>query len=269
MTKRPPAPLAPAVQSRNRTPANSRKRCSASLEDAKAEDIVSVDLRGKTTLADLMIVATGQLQRHMFSAIATIASSKSVQGGRFCRPAHRRPAPQRVGRCSTPSRRSSMSSVIPRASSANLNKERCRRDRPRGKAAARLVSRRFCHPRSGNFHHLASAQFDFAPVADRRDRRRENRGQRTLRALSQAARGSPRRPSIEGRSRRVKSGEEPGGRAALNPGRPAPRRGRSRCWTSEGAAALASTLSIVAIEPRNRQAGVYAAVVIGGGPTGL
>jgi ribosome-associated protein len=36
-----------------------------SLEDAKAEDIVSVDLRGKTTLADLMIVATGRSSVHV------------------------------------------------------------------------------------------------------------------------------------------------------------------------------------------------------------
>ena len=36
-----------------------------SLEDAKAEDIVSVDLRGRTTLADLMIVASGRSNVHV------------------------------------------------------------------------------------------------------------------------------------------------------------------------------------------------------------
>ena len=36
-----------------------------SLEDAKAEDIVSIDLRGKTTLADLMIIATGRSNVHV------------------------------------------------------------------------------------------------------------------------------------------------------------------------------------------------------------
>ena len=35
------------------------------LEDAKAEDIVSIDLRGKTTLADLMIIATGRSSVHV------------------------------------------------------------------------------------------------------------------------------------------------------------------------------------------------------------
>ena len=35
------------------------------LEDAKAEDIVSIDLRGKTTLADLMFIATGRSNVHV------------------------------------------------------------------------------------------------------------------------------------------------------------------------------------------------------------
>jgi ribosome-associated protein len=37
----------------------------ASLEDSKAENIVSIDLRGKTTLADTMIVATGRSSVHV------------------------------------------------------------------------------------------------------------------------------------------------------------------------------------------------------------
>jgi ribosome-associated protein len=35
------------------------------LEDAKAEDIVSIDLGGKTTLADRMIIATGRSSTHV------------------------------------------------------------------------------------------------------------------------------------------------------------------------------------------------------------
>ncbi len=35
------------------------------LEDAKADDIVSIDLAGKTSLADTMIVASGRSQRHV------------------------------------------------------------------------------------------------------------------------------------------------------------------------------------------------------------
>ena len=35
------------------------------LEDAKAEDVVSIDLLGRTTLADVMIVATGRSSTHV------------------------------------------------------------------------------------------------------------------------------------------------------------------------------------------------------------
>jgi len=36
-----------------------------SLDEAKAEDIVSIDLRGKTALADEMIIATGRSTVHV------------------------------------------------------------------------------------------------------------------------------------------------------------------------------------------------------------
>jgi len=36
-----------------------------SLQDAKAEDIVSIDLAGKTTLADRMIIASGRSSTHV------------------------------------------------------------------------------------------------------------------------------------------------------------------------------------------------------------
>ena len=41
----------------------------ASLDDDKAEDIISIDLSGKTDIADYMIIASGRSQRHV-SAIA-------------------------------------------------------------------------------------------------------------------------------------------------------------------------------------------------------
>ncbi|MBS7537695.1 ribosome silencing factor [Ancylobacter lacus] len=37
----------------------------ARLEDDKAEDVVSIELRGKTTIADYMVVASGRSQRHV------------------------------------------------------------------------------------------------------------------------------------------------------------------------------------------------------------
>lgn len=37
----------------------------SSLEDDKAEEIVAIDVRGKTSLADTLIVASGRSQRHV------------------------------------------------------------------------------------------------------------------------------------------------------------------------------------------------------------
>jgi ribosome-associated protein len=37
----------------------------ASLEDDKAEDVLCIDVRGKSSVADLMIVASGRSQRHV------------------------------------------------------------------------------------------------------------------------------------------------------------------------------------------------------------
>jgi len=41
----------------------------SSLEDSKSEDIVSIDLHGKTSIADTMIIATGRSNVHV-AAIA-------------------------------------------------------------------------------------------------------------------------------------------------------------------------------------------------------
>jgi ribosome-associated protein len=35
------------------------------LDDAKAEDIVSIDLKGKSSLGDFMVIATGRSDRHV------------------------------------------------------------------------------------------------------------------------------------------------------------------------------------------------------------
>lgn len=36
-----------------------------SLSDAKAEDVVSIDLQGKTSIGDTMVIASGRSQRHV------------------------------------------------------------------------------------------------------------------------------------------------------------------------------------------------------------
>ena len=50
------------------------------LEDAKADNIVSIDLAGKTSLGDTMIVASGRSQRHV-GAIADRLIERLKDGG--------------------------------------------------------------------------------------------------------------------------------------------------------------------------------------------
>jgi ribosome-associated protein len=61
--RRPPAP----VLDLGASPSEGRlaQTLIESLEDAKAEDIVSIDVTGKTTIADLMIIATGRSNVHV------------------------------------------------------------------------------------------------------------------------------------------------------------------------------------------------------------
>ena len=52
----------------------------ASLEDAKAEDIVSIDIAGKSALGDHMVVTSGRSHRHV-SAIADRLAGDLKQAG--------------------------------------------------------------------------------------------------------------------------------------------------------------------------------------------
>ena len=49
--------------------ANNLQRVLSSLDDSKAEDVVTIDLRGRSPLADYMVIASGGSQRHV-SALA-------------------------------------------------------------------------------------------------------------------------------------------------------------------------------------------------------
>ena len=51
-----------------------------SLDDAKAEDVLSIDLHGKTSLADAMIIATGRSTTHV-NAIADRVIKGCKDGG--------------------------------------------------------------------------------------------------------------------------------------------------------------------------------------------
>ncbi|MGB8736365.1 MAG: ribosome silencing factor [Rhodomicrobium sp.] len=50
------------------------------LDDAKADDIVSIDVAGKTSLSDFMIIASGRSQRHV-GAIADRLLEKLKEHG--------------------------------------------------------------------------------------------------------------------------------------------------------------------------------------------
>ncbi|MBB6183892.1 ribosome silencing factor [Oleiagrimonas soli] len=44
-----------------------RNRVVAALEDLKAKDVIEIDVRGKTSIADLLIIASGTSSRHVKS----------------------------------------------------------------------------------------------------------------------------------------------------------------------------------------------------------
>lgn len=52
----------------------------ASLEDDKAEDILSIDIRGKSSVADTLIIASGRSQRHV-GALADHITRKLKEAG--------------------------------------------------------------------------------------------------------------------------------------------------------------------------------------------
>lgn len=57
----------------------------ASLEDSKAEDIAPIDITGKSSLADYMVVATGRSQRHVAAIADHVVEDLKEAGGRHLR----------------------------------------------------------------------------------------------------------------------------------------------------------------------------------------
>jgi ribosome-associated protein len=52
----------------------------SSLEDAKAEDIVTVDLGGKSSVADHMVIASGRSNRHVSAVADKLLQTLKEQG---------------------------------------------------------------------------------------------------------------------------------------------------------------------------------------------
>ncbi|MFK8252914.1 ribosome silencing factor [Ancylobacter terrae] len=57
----------------------------ARLDDDKAEDIVPIDLRGKTSIADHMVVASGRSQRHVGAIAEHLIEALKARGVRDIR----------------------------------------------------------------------------------------------------------------------------------------------------------------------------------------
>jgi ribosome-associated protein len=68
-----PAGAAPA-------PSVALERVTAALEDMKAEDVIAIDLAGKTSLADTMIIASGRSNRHVGSIAERVVEFLKAAG---------------------------------------------------------------------------------------------------------------------------------------------------------------------------------------------
>lgn len=51
------------------------------LEDGKAEDIVVIDLHGKSSIADFMVIASGRSNRHVVSICEKVIERMKEAGG--------------------------------------------------------------------------------------------------------------------------------------------------------------------------------------------
>jgi ribosome-associated protein len=58
----------PVAMSRNDDTSAALKIVLASLEDSKAENIISIDIQGKSSLGDYMVIASGRSHRHVAAA---------------------------------------------------------------------------------------------------------------------------------------------------------------------------------------------------------
>ena len=50
------------------------------LDDMKAEDTITIDLRGKSTIADYMVVTTGRVSRHVAAIAENVAKGLGEKG---------------------------------------------------------------------------------------------------------------------------------------------------------------------------------------------
>jgi ribosome-associated protein len=58
------------------------KLATAALEEIKAQDITTIDVRGKTSITDFMLIASGTSSRHVKSLIDNVLEKVKEQGVR-------------------------------------------------------------------------------------------------------------------------------------------------------------------------------------------
>lgn len=74
-----------ATARRELTAAEALKVILKSLEEAKAEDLNSIDISGKSALGDYMVIATGRSQRHVGAIADRLIDDLKSAGGRDIR----------------------------------------------------------------------------------------------------------------------------------------------------------------------------------------
>ncbi|HEY2009311.1 MAG TPA: ribosome silencing factor [Rhizomicrobium sp.] len=83
---RKPAPKKPAAPARAPAPQSDLlKRILTSLDDDKAEDIITIDLEGRSALCDAAVIASGRSSRHV-AAMAEHLARRLKEGGYGTRP---------------------------------------------------------------------------------------------------------------------------------------------------------------------------------------
>ena len=76
-------PAAPAAT--EPTSAELLERVIASLEDDKAEEIVEIDLRGRSSIADYMVICSGRSSRQVGAIAEKLMERLKDEFGRLCR----------------------------------------------------------------------------------------------------------------------------------------------------------------------------------------
>jgi ribosome-associated protein len=69
-----------ALDSAAHSPSVTLERVTAALDDMKAEDVITIDLAGKTSLADAMIIASGRSNRHVGSIAERVVEFLKAAG---------------------------------------------------------------------------------------------------------------------------------------------------------------------------------------------